>query len=74
MAVNNAVTMTIQTLTIGKRRFILLPEREFLRLQKRAGEAEVRPDFADEAIQELKTYRKTRKAANWSGVKRKMGL
>jgi hypothetical protein len=63
-----------QTLTIGKRRFVLLPERDFLRLQKRAGQRPVRPEFAEEAMRELFAYRKTGKAANWSDVKRKLGL
>jgi hypothetical protein len=67
-------TMPIQTLTIGKRRFVVMPEREFRRLQKRAGQTAVRPEFAQEAMRELKAYRKTGKAADWADVKRKMGL
>lgn len=66
--------MVTQTLTIGKRRFIVVPERDFKRLQKRAAESEVRPELAQEAMRELQTYRKTGKAANWSDVKRKLGL
>lgn len=66
--------MSAQTLTIGKRRFVVLSEREFLRLQKRADDREVRPDFAHEAMRELKAYRKTGKAAKWTDVKRKLGL
>jgi hypothetical protein len=66
--------MLTQTLTIGKRRFVLVPERDFQRLQKQAGRTAVRPEFAEEAMRELKTYRKTRKAANWTDVKRKLGL
>jgi hypothetical protein len=66
--------MTTQTLTIGKRRFVVIPERDFLRLQKKAAETEVRPEFAKEAMNELRSYRKTRKAANWTDVKRKLGL
>ena len=66
--------MTTQTLTIGKRRFVLMPETEFVRLQKRASQQQVRPDFAREALQELKAYRKTGKAASWPDVKRKLGL
>ncbi len=66
--------MTTQTLTIGKRRFVLLPERDFLRLQKKAEKIAVRPEFAEEAMRELKTFRKTRRAADWSDVKRKLGL
>jgi len=66
--------MTAQTLTIGKRRFVLVSERDFRRLQKRAGQCEVRPEFAQEAMRELKAYRKTGKAANWTDVKRKLGL
>lgn len=64
----------IQKLTIGKRRFVLMPEQEFQRLQKRAGEGEVRREFAEEAMRELKAYRKKGKAADWADVKRKMGL
>lgn len=62
--------MTFQTLTLGKRRFALVPERDFLRLQKRVEGGEVRPEFAAEAIRELREYRKTGKAANWIDVKR----
>ena len=66
--------MTTQTLTIGKRRFILVSERDFRRLQKRAGEGAIRPEFAEEAMRELKAYRKSGKAAHWTDVKRKLGL
>ena len=66
--------MFTQTLTIGKRRFVIVPERDFRRLQKRSGEGIVRPEFAEEAMRELKAYRKTGKAANWTEVKRKLGL
>lgn len=66
--------MTTQTLTIGRRRFVVVAERDFVRLQKLAGERTVRPEFADEARRELKAYRKTGKAANWSDVKRRLGL
>ena len=66
--------MTTGTLTIGKRRFIIVPEREFRRLQKRAGRDSVRPEFAEEAMKELRAYRKTHKAADWGDVQRKLGL
>jgi hypothetical protein len=66
--------MNTQTLTIGKRRFVVVPERDFLRLQKKAADSEVRPEFAQEAMGELRNYRKTRKAAHWTDVKRKLGL
>ncbi len=66
--------MTTQTLTLGKRRFVVIPERDFQRLQKAAGERAVRPEFAEEAMRELKAYRKTGKAAKWTDVKRKLGL
>jgi hypothetical protein len=66
--------MTPQTLVIGKRRFVVIPEREFRRFQKRAGEGKVRPEFAEEAMRELRAYRKTGKAADWNDVKRKLGL
>jgi hypothetical protein len=64
--------MISQILTIGKRRFVVVPEREFRRLQKQAGQGEVRPEFAQEAMLELKAYRKTGKAANWTDVKCKL--
>ena len=38
--------MNTQTLTIGKRRFVLLAERDFQRLQKKAVASDVRPAFA----------------------------
>jgi len=66
--------MIATTLTIGKRRFVLLPEAEFHRLQKRAAAKTVRPTFAQDAMRELRAYRKTGKAANWADVKRKLGL
>ena len=66
--------MPTQTLVIGKRRFVLIPENEFLRLQKRADRREVRPEFAAEAMSELRAYRTTGKAHNWADVKRKLGL
>ena len=66
--------MNPQTITIGKRRFVVVPEREFLRLQKRAGELTVRPEFGREAMRELRTYRKTGNATKWADVKRKLGL
>jgi len=66
--------MCPQTITIGKRRFVVVPEREFLRLQKRAAELAVRPEFAREAMRELRAYRKTGKATKWADVKRKLGL
>ena len=66
--------MDVQTLTIGKRRFVVIPERDYERLRKRAGEEEVRPEFAEEAMRELKAYRKTHKAADWTDIKRKLGL
>ncbi|MFI5380753.1 MAG: hypothetical protein ACHRHE_15750 [Tepidisphaerales bacterium] len=66
--------MITQTLTIGQRRFVVVPERDFLRLQKRAGEVAVRPEFAEEAMRELKAYRKTGNAADWNDVKRKLAL
>jgi hypothetical protein len=66
--------MTTQTLTLGKRRFVVLPERDFQRLQKQAALVQVRPEFAKEAMKELQAYRKTGKAANWTDVKRKLGL
>ena len=66
--------MLTQTLMLGKRRFVVVPEREFLRLQKKAGEGTVRAEFAEEAMRELRTYQKTGKAADWNDVKHKLGL
>lgn len=66
--------MTVQTLTIGKRRFVVVPEVDFRRLEKKAAQHEVRPEFAQEAMRELNAYRRTGKARNWSDVKSKLGL
>jgi hypothetical protein len=66
--------MTTQTLIIGKRRFVLVPERDFRRLEKQASRSAIRPEFAEEAMRELSAYRKSGKAANWAYVKRKLGL
>jgi hypothetical protein len=66
--------MTFQTLTLGKRKFVVVPESEFLRLQKRAAGNQVRADFGDDAMNELRAYRKTGNAKNWTNVKRKLGL
>lgn len=68
------MTMTLQTMTVGKRRFVLVPEREFRRLKKREEEAAVRAEFGQEATRALRAYRKTGKAENWSDLKRKLGL
>lgn len=65
--------MTIQTLTIGRQRFVVVRERDFKRLQQRAG-VEVREEFAEEALQELRRYRRTGKAADWADVKRRLKL
>ncbi len=66
--------MTIQKLRIGKRRFVLLAESDFQQLQKKAKRRVVRPEFALEAMRGLRAYRKTRKAADWPRVKRRLGL
>ena len=66
--------MTIQTLTLGKRRFVVVPKRDFQRLRKQAGASAVRAEFAEEAMRELHAYRKTGKAVEWSSVKRRLGL
>ena len=74
--------MPEQTLTFGGRRFVVLPERDYLKLQQLASKASgkltnsrrVNPQFAEDAMRELNTYRKTRKAAKWSEVKAKLGL
>jgi hypothetical protein len=66
--------MTVQTLTIGKRRFVVVAESDFHRLQRRAAEREVRPEFAKDAMRQLRAYRKTGKASEWSQIKRRLGL
>lgn len=40
----------------------------------RARKSRLRPEFAEGAMRELRTYRKTHKAAHWMNVKRKLGL
>ena len=64
--------MDTQLITIGKRRYVLVPERDYLRLQKRAGELAVREEFGRDAMRELAAYRKTGKAEEWSNLKRKL--
>ena len=54
--------MPAQVLTIGRRRFVLFPEREYQRLQKHAQTQRINDTFAQEAMQELRQYRKTGKA------------
>ena len=66
--------MTTQILTIGKRRFVVVPEQDFLKLQKRAAKETVRSEFAEDAMKELRKYRKTGVATPWPKVKRKLGL
>jgi hypothetical protein len=66
--------MTVQTLTLGKRRFVVVPEKDFERLRQRAGKRAVRPEFAEDALRQLKAYRKTGKASDWAQVKRRLGL
>ena len=52
----------------------MVPEKEFERLQQRAGEREVRPEFAKDAMRQLKAYRKTGKASDWAQVERRLEL
>ena len=65
--------MATQVLTIGKRRFVLLPEREFLKLKEQADSAQVHPQFAADAMKQLQAYRKTGVATPWPKIKRKSG-
>jgi hypothetical protein len=73
--------MPAQTLTIGGRRFVVLPERNYLDLQqkarktalKKSASREVLPEFAADAMRESRTYRKSRKAAKWTDVRAKLG-
>ncbi len=53
---------------------MVVPESEFLRLQKKAAANQVRPEFGDDAMNELRAYFKTGNAKNWTSVKRKLGL
>lgn len=69
-----SVDMTVQTLTIGKRKYVVIAERDYERLRKKAGETEVRDEVADEAMRDLGRYRRTGKAIAWSQAKRKLGL
>lgn len=64
--------MNTQTLTIGNRRFVMVAERDFQRLQKQASACEVGPEFAQEAMRKLRAYRKTGKAAKWTDIERKL--
>jgi hypothetical protein len=66
--------MNAQTLTIGKRRFVVLAEGDYNRLVKSAKEQSVRSEFAEDAMRELRAYRKTRKAKTWDQVKSRLGL
>ncbi len=66
--------MTVQTLTIGKHRFVLLRERDFLKLRQRGEGSEIRPAVARDAMKELRHYRRTGKARNWTKVKADLGL
>jgi len=61
--------MVPQTLVIGKRRYVVVPERDFRRLQKQAARRAVRPEFAEEAMRELRDYRRTGKAADWRAIR-----
>lgn len=74
MAIPDGLFMNTQTLTIGKRRFVLVAERDFQRLQKKAAASDVRPAFAQEAMRDLRAYQKTGKASQWTDIKRKLGL
>jgi hypothetical protein len=59
---------------IGKRRFVVVPEREYQQLQKKAAVADMRPEFVRETMRELRAYRKTGKANRWYDVTRRLGL
>jgi hypothetical protein len=71
--------MTTQTLIVGKRRFVLLSERDFLKLQSAAHSpkrkpAKVHTEFAEDAKRQLDAYRRTGKAADWKDVRAKLGI
>lgn len=72
--IGGSIKMTVQTLTIGKRQFVVIPKSDYERLRKRAGETKVRKEVAEEAMRDLARYRRTGKSVPWSRAKRELGL
>ncbi len=71
--------MTVQTLTLGKNKFVVVPEREFDRLRRE--NAQYRAMLNEDrrlgklAEKELKAHRKSgRKGTAWEAVKNELGL
>lgn len=63
--------MTIQTLTLGKRKFVLVSERDFRRLQARA-ELVAEQDSGDVAESKRRLSRGSSRP--YSGLRKKLGL
>lgn len=69
-----------QKLVVSGRRFVIVPEADYLRLAKAAGakkakqEPEVHPAVIAEAMRELREYKRTGKATEWSEFRKTLGL
>jgi hypothetical protein len=63
--------MTIQTVQLSGRRFVIIPEREFERLRRKAEESEAQ-DRRD--IAESKRRRSEGPARPYSALRKKLGL
>jgi hypothetical protein len=67
-----------QKLVVAGKRFVIIPEKEFLRLEKAAdgkrAKREVNPAFADAAMRELRAYKRTRQGRSWDEIKRELAL
>jgi hypothetical protein len=62
--------MTVQTLTLGKKKFVVLPEKEFRRLQLKAEEigAQDRGDVAESKRREHEP------SASLASVRKRLGI
>ena len=68
--------MSIQTITIGKRRFVLLPEKDFARIQRenKALHQRTAEDAADAAIIRRKMSDRSDRARPYDDVRTELGL
>ena len=68
--------MSIQTITIGKRRFVLLPEKDYVRLQRENMKARSRAaeDAADAAVIRRKLSDRSDRVRPYTEARKQLGF
>ncbi len=66
--------METQTITIGKKRYVLMPEKEYEKLRTRKDRQLVCEDIVSDAMTQVQEYRKTGQARDWAEIKKELGL